>query len=96
MIFVREERPFYLDAQDGMPVASSAPLKQSVSISETEQQKSHKKRINLELAHARFIRPSRALLAASSAEVWNDLFIRMSPYSDYISCNFHHEGNSKD
>jgi hypothetical protein len=51
-----------------------------------EQQKSHKKRIDLELAHARFIRPSRALLTVSSAEVWNDLSIRMSPDSDCISC----------
>ena len=35
---------------------------------------------------SRFVRPSRALLAASSAEVWNDLTIRMSPDSDCISC----------
>jgi transposase InsO family protein len=40
----------------------------------------------LELAHARFIRPSRALLAASSAEVWNDLSMTMGPDSDCISC----------
>jgi hypothetical protein len=37
-------------------------------------QQNHKKRIDLELAHARFVRPSRALLAASSAEVWNDFY----------------------
>jgi hypothetical protein len=69
-----------------MPVANNATLKQSVSIPENEQQKSHKKRIDLELAYARFIRPSKALLPASSAEVWNDLSIRMSPDSDCISC----------
>jgi hypothetical protein len=40
----------------------------------------------LELAHARLIGPSRALLAASRAEVWNDLSIRMIPDSDCISC----------
>jgi transposase InsO family protein len=72
--------------KNGMPVANNATLRQSVSIPEHEQQKSHKKKIDLELAHARFIRPSRALLAASSAEVWNDLSIRMSPDSDCISC----------
>jgi hypothetical protein len=49
-------------------------------------QQSQKKRIDLELAQARFVRSSRALLAASSDKVWNDLTIRMSPDSDCISC----------
>jgi hypothetical protein len=55
-------------------------------VPENVKQQSQKKRIDLELAHARFVRPSRALLSASSAEVWNDLTIRMSPDSDCISC----------
>jgi hypothetical protein len=49
-------------------------------------QQSQKKRIDLELTHARFVRPSRALLAAFSAKVWNVLTIRMSPDFDRISC----------
>lgn len=76
----------YPDAKNGMPAVNNATLKESVSIPENEQQKCHKKRIDLELAHARFIRPSRALSAASSAEVRNDLSIRMSLFSDCISC----------
>jgi hypothetical protein len=82
----REVRPLTLMLKNGMPVANNAKLKQSVGIPEHEQQKSHKKRIDLELAHARFIGPSKALLAASNAEVWNDLSIRISPDSDCISC----------
>jgi len=85
LMFGNEGRPLTLMLRNGMPIANNATLKQSVSIPEYEQQK-HKKKIDLELAHARFIRPSRALLAASSAEVWNDLSIRMSPDSDCISC----------
>ncbi len=69
-----------------MPVANNATVKQISTVPEEVKQQNQKKRIDLELAHARFVRPSRALLAASSAEVWNDLSIRMSPDSDCISC----------
>jgi hypothetical protein len=86
LMFGNEGRPLTLMLKNGMPAANNATLRQSVSIPENEQQKSHKKKIDLELAHARFIRPSRALLAASSAEVWNDLSIRMSPDYDCINC----------
>jgi len=83
-MFGIEGRPLTLMLKNGMPVANNATLRQSVSIPENEQQKSHKKKVDLELAHARFIRQRRALLAAFSAEVWNDLSIRMSPDSDYV------------
>jgi hypothetical protein len=68
-----------------MPVANSATVKKFTTVPEDVKQQSQKKRIDLELAHARFVRPSRALLAASSAEVENDLTIRMSPDSGCIS-----------
>jgi hypothetical protein len=42
------------------------------TVPEDVKQQSQNKQIDLELAHARFVRPSRALLAASSADVWND------------------------
>ena len=71
--------------KNGMPVANNATVKQFSIVPENVKQQSQKKRIDLELAHARFVRPSRALLAASSAEVWYDLTIRMSPDSDCIS-----------
>ncbi len=80
LMFGQEERPLTLMLKNGMPVANNATC-----YCEARWQ-SQKKRIDLELAHARFVRPSRALLAASSAEVWNDLSIRMSPDSDCISC----------
>ncbi len=72
--------------KNGIPVANNATVKQFTIVPEDVKQQSQKKRILLELAHARFVRPSRALLAASSAEVWNDLTIRISLDSDYISC----------
>ncbi len=75
--------------KNGMPVANNATVKQFSIVPENVKQQSQKKRIDLELAHARFFRPSRALLAASSAEVWNDLTIRMSPDSDSISCRIY-------
>jgi hypothetical protein len=62
--------------QNGMPVANNEDVKQQ----------RQKMRIDLELAHARFVRPSRAFLAASSAEVWHELTIRMSPDFDSICC----------
>jgi hypothetical protein len=58
--------------KNGMPVANNATVKKFTTISEDVKQQSQKKRIDLELAHDRFVRPSRALLAATSAEVWND------------------------
>ena len=85
-MFGQEERPLTLMLKNGMPVANNATVKQFTIVPENVKQQSQKKRIDLELAHARFVRPSRALLAASSAEVWNDLTIRMSPDSDCISC----------
>ena len=45
-----------------------------------------KKRIDLELAHARFVRPSGLLLAASSTEAQNDLSFKMSHDVDCINC----------
>ena len=86
LMFGQEERPLTLMLRNGMPVANNATVKQFTTVPEDLKQQSQKKRIDLELAHARFVRPSRALLAASSAEVWNDLTIRMSPDSDCISC----------
>jgi hypothetical protein len=55
------------------------------TVPENVKQQSQKKMIDLELANARFVRPSRAFLAASSAED-NDQTIRMSSDSDCISC----------
>jgi hypothetical protein len=72
--------------KNGMPVASNDTVKKNATVPEDVKQQSQKKRIDLELVHARFVRPSRALLVASSAEVWNDLTIRMGPHSDCISC----------
>jgi hypothetical protein len=85
-MFGREGRPLTSMLKNGMPVANNSTLKQSVSIPEKEQWRSHKKRIDLVLPHARFIRLSRALLAAYSAEVWSDSSIKMSPDSACISC----------
>jgi hypothetical protein len=85
-MFGREERPLTLMLKSSMPVTNNATVKQFTSIPEDVKQHSQKMRIDLVLAHARFVRPSRALLAASSAEVWNYLTIRMSPDSDCISC----------
>ncbi len=71
----QEERPLTLMLKNGMPVANNATVKQFTTVPENLKQQSQKKRIDLQL-HARFVRPSRALLAASSAEVWNDLTIK--------------------
>ncbi len=86
LMFGQEERPLTLMLKNGMPVANNATVKNFTTVPEDMKQQSQKKRIDLELAHARFVRPSRALLAASSAEVWNDFTIRMSPDSECISC----------
>jgi hypothetical protein len=86
LMFGQEERPLTLMLKNGMHVTNNATVKKFTTVPEDVKQQSQKKRIDLELAHARFVRPSRALLAASSAEVWNDLTIRMSPDSDCISC----------
>jgi hypothetical protein len=72
--------------KNGVPVANNATVKKFTTVPENVKQQSQKKRIDLELVHARFVRPSRALLAATNAEVWNHLTIRMSPDSDCISC----------
>ncbi len=85
-MFGQEERPLTLMLKNGMPVANNSTVKQFTTAPEDMKQQSQKKRIDLELAHARFVRPSRALLAASSTEIWNDLTIRMSPDADCISC----------
>jgi hypothetical protein len=85
-MFGQEERPLTLMLRNGIPVANNATVKRFTTVPKDMKQQSQKKRIDLELAHARFVRLSRALLAASSAEVWNDLTIRMSPDSDCISC----------
>jgi hypothetical protein len=85
-MFGREERPLTLMLKNGMPVADNATVKSFATVPDDVKQQSQKKRIDLELAHARFVRPSIALLAASSAELWNDLTIRISPESDCISC----------
>ncbi len=55
--------------KNGMPVANNATVKQFSTDPGDVKQQNQKKRIELKLAHARFVRPSRALLAASSAEV---------------------------
>ncbi len=86
LMFGQEERPLTLMLKNGMPVANNATVKKFTTVPEDAKQQSQKKRIDLELAHARFVRLSRALLAASNAEGWNDLTIRMSPDSDCISC----------
>jgi hypothetical protein len=86
LMFGQDERPHTLMLKNGMPVANNATVKIFTTVPEDMKQQSQKKRIDLELAHARFVRPSRTLLAASGAEVWNDLTIRMSPDSDSISC----------
>jgi hypothetical protein len=69
LMFGQEERPLTLMLKNGMPVANNATVKKFTTVPEDVKQKSQKKRIDLELAHARFVRPSRALLAASSAKV---------------------------
>jgi hypothetical protein len=88
LMFGQEERPLTLILKNGMPVANNATVKKctTTTVPEDVKQQSQKKRIDLELAYARVIWPSRFLLAASNAEVWNDLTIRMSPDSDCISC----------
>ncbi len=75
----QQERPITLMLKNGMPAASNATVKKFTTVPDNVKQQSQKKRIDLELAHVKFVRPSRALLAASSGEVWNDLTIRMSP-----------------
>ncbi len=68
LMFGQEERPLTLMLKNGMSVANNATVKKFTTVPEDVKQQSQKKRIDLELAHARFVRPSRALLAASSAE----------------------------
>jgi hypothetical protein len=72
-MFGQGERPLTLMLKNGIPVANYATVKKFTTAPEDVKQQSQKKRIDLELAHARFVDPSRAFLAASSAEVWNDL-----------------------
>jgi hypothetical protein len=52
--------------------------------------------IDWELAHDRSVRPSRAFLAASGVEVWNDLTIRVSLDSDCVSCRIFIESSFMD
>jgi hypothetical protein len=88
-MFGQEERPLTLMLKNGMPVTKNATVKQFSTVPEDVKQQSQKKRIDLELAHVRFDWLSRALLASSSAEIWNDFTIRMSPDSDCISCRIY-------
>ncbi len=55
--------------KNGMPVANNATVSKFTTVPEDVKQQSQKKRIDLELGLARFVRPSRAFLAASRAEV---------------------------
>jgi hypothetical protein len=86
LMFGQEERPLTLMLKNGVPAANNDTMKKFTTVSEDVKQQSQKKRIDLELAHAGFVRTSRALLAASSVEGWNDLAFGMSPDSDCISC----------
>jgi hypothetical protein len=47
--------------KNGMPVANNANVKKFITVPEDVKQQSQKKKIDLELAHARFVRPNRAL-----------------------------------
>jgi hypothetical protein len=82
----QEERPPTLMLKNGMPLAKIDTVKKFTTIPVDVKQQSQKQSNGLELTHARLVRPSRALLAASSAKVWNDLAIRVSLGSDYNSC----------
>jgi hypothetical protein len=84
-MFGQEERPLTLLLKNGIPIANNATVKKFTTVPEDVKQQSQKKGTDLELAHVRFVRQSRSLSAASSAEVWNDLTIRMSHLSDCIS-----------
>jgi hypothetical protein len=87
LMFEQEERPLTLMLKNGLPVANNATVKKFTTVLEDVKQQSHAEEdIDLELAHVRFVRPSRDFLAASSAGVWNDLTIKMSPDFDCISC----------
>jgi hypothetical protein len=46
--------------KNGMPVANNATVKNFTTVPEDVKQQSWKKRIDLELAYATFVRPSRA------------------------------------
>ncbi len=72
--------------KNGMLIAKNATIKHTSTVPDNVKQQSLKKWFDLELAHARFVRPSRALFVASSSEDWNDLTIEMSLDSDCISC----------
>jgi hypothetical protein len=85
IVFGQEERPLTLMLKNGMLVANNSTVKKFTTVLEHVKKQNQKKRIDLELAHARFVRPS-CLFAAFSAEIWNDLIIRMSPDFDCISC----------
>jgi hypothetical protein len=47
--------------KNGMLVVNNATVKKLTTVPEDVKQQSQKKKIDLELAHARFARPSRAL-----------------------------------
>jgi hypothetical protein len=68
-MFGQEERPLTLMLKNAMPVAKNALVQKFTTVPEDVKQQSQKKRIDLELAHAGFVTPSRALLVASSAKV---------------------------
>ncbi len=57
LMFGQEERPLTLMLKNGTPVANNATVKQFSTVPEDVKQQSLKKRIVLELAHARFVRP---------------------------------------
>jgi hypothetical protein len=60
----QEKRQLTLMLKNGMPVANNATVKNFTTVPEDVKHQSQKKRIDLDLANASFVRPSRALLAA--------------------------------